>query len=65
MYVVVRCLQCRSLVLGNTSYKTRKCSRCGYRLNIRNMKTLGKTESSREAIQLIQELKKRDVAGEL
>jgi len=65
MYVVVRCLQCRNLVLGNTSYKTRTCPRCGIRLNIRIMKTLGKTESSREAIRLIQELKKRDVAGEL
>jgi len=65
MYVVVRCPQCRSLVLGNLSYKTRTCSRCGLRLNIRVMKTLGKTESYREAILLIQELKKRDVAGDL
>lgn len=65
MYVVVRCPQCRSLVLGNTAYKTRTCSRCGYRLNIRGMKTLGKTDSSRDAIQLIQELKKKDVAGDL
>jgi len=29
------------------------------------MKTLGKTDSSRDAIQLIQELKKKDVAGDL
>ena len=65
MYIVVRCLQCRSLVLGNTAYKTRTCPQCGIRLNIRIMRKLGKTDSSREAIKLIQELKKRDVSGKL
>lgn len=64
-YVVVRCPQCRGLVLGNTAYKTRSCTQCGHRIVLRGMKFLARTDSSQDAIQMIQELKKRDVKGEL
>jgi DNA-directed RNA polymerase subunit RPC12/RpoP len=64
MYVVVRCPRCRGLVLGNTTYRTRACSHCGHRLVLSGMKVIGRTESSRGAVALIQALKNSDVTGE-
>lgn len=64
MYIVVRCPRCRGLVLGNTMYRTRACSHCGHRLVLKGMKVIGKTESSTDAVTLIQTLKKSDVTGE-
>ncbi|UCD45135.1 MAG: DUF1922 domain-containing protein [Candidatus Bathyarchaeota archaeon] len=61
MYVVVRCPRCRGLVLGKTMYRTRACSQCGHRITLRGMKILGRTDSPRDAVSLMQEMKKRDL----
>jgi DNA-directed RNA polymerase subunit RPC12/RpoP len=60
MYVVVSCQKCSNLLLGNTRNRTRACPHCGHRMVLRGRKVLAKTESSQEAVALIQELKKRD-----
>lgn len=58
MYIVVKCLGCGNLILGKTHYRTRTCPHCGYRTILRSMKVLGRTNSSQEAVTLIQTLKK-------
>ncbi|UCH57999.1 MAG: DUF1922 domain-containing protein [Candidatus Bathyarchaeota archaeon] len=60
MYVVVKCLRCHNLVLGNTRYRTRACPHCGHRMVLRGMRALGRTDSSREAVALIQALKRKE-----
>jgi DNA-directed RNA polymerase subunit RPC12/RpoP len=60
MYVVVSCQRCNNLLLGNTRHKTRACPHCGLKMVLRGRKVLAKTESSQDAVAMIQELKKRD-----
>ncbi len=60
MYVVVTCQRCNNLLLGDTRHRTRACPHCGLRMVLRGRKVLAKTESSQEAVAMIQELKKRD-----
>lgn len=60
MYIVVRCLKCKKLLLGNTRYKTRTCTNCGHRNIFRGIKIVGKANSPQGAVALIQELKKTD-----
>ena len=60
MYVVVSCQRCNNLLLGNTRHKTRACPPCGLKMVLRGRKVLAKTESSQDAVAMIQELKKRD-----
>jgi DNA-directed RNA polymerase subunit RPC12/RpoP len=60
MYIVVKCPRCGTLVLGNTMYKTRSCTACGFRVNLRGSKVIGRAESPRDAVELIQALKKRE-----
>lgn len=61
MYVVVRCPRCGGLVLGKTTYRTRACSLCGHRITLRGMKVLGRADSPRDAVSLMQEMKKSDL----
>lgn len=60
MYVVVSCQRCNNLLLGDTRYRTRACPHCGLRMVLRGRRALAKTESAQEAVEMIQELKKRD-----
>ncbi len=60
MYVVVRCQRCGNLILGNTRYRTRTCTHCGHRAVLKGLRVLGRTDSSQEAVALIQALKKRE-----
>jgi DNA-directed RNA polymerase subunit RPC12/RpoP len=60
MYVVINCQRCNNLLLGNTRHKTRACPQCGHKMVLRGRKVLAKTESSQDAVAMIQELKKRD-----
>jgi ribosomal protein S27AE len=59
MYVVVRCPRCGEYLLANTVNKTRSCPHCGHRSVLRGLRVLGRTESSRDAVAMIQELKRR------
>jgi len=60
MYVVVRCQRCRNLLLGNTRHQSRACPHCGHRMALRGLRVIARTESSQEAVAMIQALKERD-----
>ena len=63
MYVVVRCQRCRNLLLGNTRHSSRACPHCGHRMVLRGLRVIARTESSQEAVAMIQSLKERDAEG--
>lgn len=60
MYVVVRCPRCGGLLLGKMVHQTRSCPHCGHRMALRGLRVLGRTDSPREAVALIQALKEKD-----
>jgi DNA-directed RNA polymerase subunit M/transcription elongation factor TFIIS len=61
LYVVVNCPRCGGLMLAKTVHRTRSCPRCGYRAELRGLRVLGRTDSSTEAVALIQALKEKRV----
>jgi len=61
LYVVVNCPRCGGLMLAKTVHRTRSCPRCGYRAELRGLRVLGRTDSSTEAVALIQALKEKMV----
>lgn len=61
MYVVVNCPRCGGLMLAKTVHRTRSCPHCGHRAELRGLRVLGRTESPREAVALIQALKEKRV----
>jgi DNA-directed RNA polymerase subunit RPC12/RpoP len=63
MYVVVRCPRCSGFLLGKTAQKTRSCPHCGHRATLSGLRVLARTDSSREAVTLIQALKEKEAAA--
>ena len=55
MYLVFRC-DCGRVLYANEEYDTKKCSKCGKVLKIKNRRVLGKTENMDDARVFVQEL---------
>ncbi len=64
MYMVVVCYNCGQLLLAKTGQKTKGCPYCGTRLILRRAKEVGSAKGSREALNLIQALKKEGRAAQ-
>ena len=64
MYVVVRCPRCGELLLANTDNRTRTCQKCNHRADIRMLKVLGRTETPKDAVELMKQLKEKESVGE-
>ncbi len=62
-YVVVRCPRCGGFLLGKTAHRTRSCTHCGHRATLSDLRVLARTDSSREAVALIQALKENEAAA--
>lgn len=63
MYVVVRCPRCGGLMLAKPVHRTRSCPHCGHRTTLHGLRVIGKTDSSRQAVALIQALKEKEAGG--
>ena len=59
MYIVAVCPRCGNLLLAKATNKTRICTHCGFRSRIGNLKVLAKAESPKQAVILIQSLKRK------
>ncbi len=57
---MVRCPRCGGLLLGKKEYRTRSCPHCGHRMQLKGLRVLGRTDSAREAVVIIQALKKKE-----
>ncbi len=60
MYIIVRCPSCGDLILAKKIHKTRSCPHCGHRSSLHGLRVLGRTDSSREAVLLIQAMKEKE-----
>lgn len=60
LYIIVRCPRCGGLMLANTSYRTRSCPSCGHRSKLSGLKVLSRTDSTRDAVALIQAMKRKE-----
>ncbi len=56
----MRCPRCGGLLLGKAEYRTRSCPHCGHRMPLRGLRVLGRTDSAREAVTIIQALKEKE-----
>ena len=61
LYVVVKCPRCGGLMLANTVHRTRSCPRCNHRSKLAGLRVLGRANSTRDAVALIQALKKKEM----
>jgi DNA-directed RNA polymerase subunit M/transcription elongation factor TFIIS len=59
MYLVVNCPNCKGFILANDKNKTRSCPICGYKTNIFNLKVNARVKNYKEAVEIIQNLKKK------
>ena len=59
MYIVVNCPRCGDYMLAKTVNKTRMCPNCGRRSEIGTLKVIGRADSPKEAVALIQSFKER------
>ena len=57
MYLIVNCPHCGRLMMANSSNRTRKCPNCSFRSDIFTLKIVASTQSSRKAVEIIQQLK--------
>ena len=64
MYIIVRCPRCGSLLLAKTDNKTRQCTNCGHKSELRTLRVYGKAKTPNEASELMMRLKEKDGPGE-
>ncbi len=64
MYIIVRCPSCGSLQLANMDNKTKLCTNCGHRSELRTLKVYGRARTPHEASELMRHLKEVDGPGE-
>jgi len=64
MYMVVVCYNCGRFLLAKIGQKTKRCPYCGTRLVLRRAKKVASAKGSREALNLIQTLKKEGRAAQ-
>ena len=61
MYLVVVCSGCGRLVVADASKKSRRCAYCGVRVWLARVRRVGCVNTAREAVELVQFLKRRGV----
>ena len=52
-------------MMANTANKTRTCSHCGFKAELFSLRVLAKTETSKDAVKIIQQLKEREAKKRL
>lgn len=58
MFSVVICLGCGRLLAADASKKSRRCPYCGVKVWLAKAKQVGQAETAREAVELVQFLKR-------
>tara|TARA_Y100000768_G_scaffold237836_1_gene179974 strand:+ start:207 stop:416 length:210 start_codon:yes stop_codon:yes gene_type:complete len=65
MYGVVCCPKCRFVTAVDLKFKTKKCIKCNYKINLKKVHVIFKTEDNNELGNLIKETRKRVENGNL
>ena len=65
MYGVICCPKCKFVTAVDLKFKTKKCIKCNYNINIRKVRVIFKTEDKNELGNLIKDTRKRVENGNL
>ncbi len=65
MYGVICCPKCRFVTAVDLKFKTKKCIKCNYCINLKKVRIIFKTEDNNELGNLIKDTRKRVENGNL
>ena len=65
MYGVISCPKCRFVTAVDLKFKTKKCIKCNYNINLKKVRVIFKTEDNNELGNLIKDTRKRAENGNL
>ncbi|OIR16509.1 MAG: hypothetical protein BD935_02885 [Marine Group III euryarchaeote CG-Epi1] len=65
MYGVICCPKCRFVTAVDLKFKTKKCIKCNYNINLKKVRVIFKTEDNNELGNLIKDARKRVENGNL
>ena len=65
MYGVICCPKCRFVTAVDLKFKTKKCIKCNYNINLKKVRVIFKTEDNNELGNLIKDTRKRAENGNL
>ena len=65
MYGVICCPKCRFVTAVDLKFKSKKCIKCNYNINLKKVRVIFKTEDNNELGNLIKDTRKRVENGNL
>ena len=65
MYGVICCPKCRFVTAVDLKFKTKRCIKCDYNINLKKVRVIFKTEDNNELGNLIKDTRKRVENGNL
>ena len=65
MYGVICCPKCRFVTAVDLKFKTKRCIKCNYSINLKKVRVIFKTEDKNELGDLIKDTRKRIENGNL
>ena len=65
MYGIICCPKCRFVTAVDLKFKTKRCIKCNYNINLKKVRIIFKTEDNNELGNLIKDTRKRVENGNL
>ena len=65
MYGIICCPKCRFVTAVDLKFKTKRCIKCNYSINLKKVRIIFKTEDNKELGNLIKDTRKRVENGNL
>ena len=65
MYGIICCPKCRFVTAVDLKFKTKRCIRCNYSINLKKVRVIFKTEDNNELGNIIKDTRKRVENGNL
>ena len=65
MYGIICCPKCKFVTAVDLKFKTKKCIKCNYNINLKKVRVIFKTEDNNELGNMIKDTRKRVENGNL
>jgi DNA-directed RNA polymerase subunit RPC12/RpoP len=59
MYLIINCYSCGKIIMASTASRTKSCTHCGAKVDLHGARVLARSNTTTEAVAIIQELKQR------
>ncbi len=59
MYIIINCHSCGKIIMASTASRTKSCTHCGVKVDLHGARVLARSNTTTEAVAIIQELKQR------